>query len=385
MSTDVRPEPPNLREKCLEHIVEEEVLAKESLRLYLLAIERAVYASSLRQQRAESRREYARESGRLHNRWRKWRRTIQAAQNAHGALYYYVTPHGAYSTREDCLAAQADKTPPVRVTTAELAGQEWWRTCRTFHPKCQERNVAGRTALQEKLPRTHRQMVGFTAVYMPDASRACSTSNAIPHCSAPFLFVICKTASIYFDMRHAHAESRRAGAKEVHVVRSFEEAVDAIVSDAELVVNAFKEMTICDIPYPSSMESAEPTPPAMTDAQDREFKRQALDDIRRDVPHSEPVVGWLNQYMNPPERPSRSAEEIAEGREKQKLRIIARNSQPMPLRLPEEPPARSAEEIRERRANLMDRLTAKKPDGRCWKEPALLAKPRTRRPDSLRR
>jgi hypothetical protein len=152
------------------------------------------------------------------------------------------------------LAAQADKTPPVRVTTAELAGQEWWRTCRTFHPKCQERNVAGRTALQEKLPRTHRQMVGFTAVYMPDASRACSTSNAIPHCSAPFLFVICKTASIYFDMyvvstpsygilcvltfcrRHAHAESRRTGAKEVHVVRSFEEAVDVIVSDAELVV-----------------------------------------------------------------------------------------------------------------------------------------------------
>jgi hypothetical protein len=154
------------------------------------------------------------------------------------------------------LGAHRNTTPPVRVTMAELAGQEWWKMCRTFHPKCQERNAAGHTALQEIFPRSHRQVVGFTAVYMPDASRACSTSNlmATLRSSAPFLFVICKTASIYFDVyvvsthpyctvcvltfgrQYADAESRRAGAKEVHLVRSFEEAVDAIVSDAELVV-----------------------------------------------------------------------------------------------------------------------------------------------------
>ncbi|KAJ6579816.1 hypothetical protein B0H10DRAFT_2235569 [Mycena sp. CBHHK59/15] len=146
--------------------------------------------------------------------------------SAHGARYYYVTPHGAYSTQEDCLGAHRNTTPPVRVTMAELAGQEWWKMCRTFHPKCQERNAAGHTAPQEIFPWTRRQVVGFTAVYMPDASRACSTSNpmATPRSSAPFLFVICKTASIYFDVRYTDTESRRAGAKEVHVLRSFEEA-----------------------------------------------------------------------------------------------------------------------------------------------------------------
>ncbi|KAJ6575810.1 hypothetical protein B0H10DRAFT_1963771 [Mycena sp. CBHHK59/15] len=172
--------------------------------------------------------------------------------SAHSARYYYVTPHGAYSThfREDCLGAHRNTTPPVRVTMAELAGQEWWKMCRTFHPKCQERNAAGHTAPQEIFPRTRRQVVGFTAVYMPDASQACSTSNpmATPRSSAPFLFVICKTASIYFDVRYADAESRRAGAKEVHVMRSFEEAVDAIVSDAELVVQ------VCT--FPSSMRQS---------------------------------------------------------------------------------------------------------------------------------
>ncbi|KAJ7828194.1 hypothetical protein B0H13DRAFT_1917196 [Mycena leptocephala] len=84
MSTDLlpytNPEPFNRREKRLERIVEEEVLAKDFLRLCLLAIEQAVRASSLRQQRAETRREFARERSRLRVRWRKWRQTIEAAQ-----------------------------------------------------------------------------------------------------------------------------------------------------------------------------------------------------------------------------------------------------------------------------------------------------------------
>ncbi|KAJ7824139.1 hypothetical protein B0H13DRAFT_1919305 [Mycena leptocephala] len=84
MSTDLvpymNPDPVILREKRFERIVEEEVLAKEYLRLCLLAIEKAVCASSLRQQRAESGRELARERRRLCVRWRKWRQRIEAAQ-----------------------------------------------------------------------------------------------------------------------------------------------------------------------------------------------------------------------------------------------------------------------------------------------------------------
>ncbi|KAJ7907070.1 hypothetical protein B0H13DRAFT_1879896 [Mycena leptocephala] len=76
----INPEPFNVREKRLERMVKEEVLAKEFLRLCLHTIEKAVYASSLRQQSAENRREFARERHRLRVRWRKWQQTIQAAQ-----------------------------------------------------------------------------------------------------------------------------------------------------------------------------------------------------------------------------------------------------------------------------------------------------------------
>ncbi|KAJ7912791.1 hypothetical protein B0H13DRAFT_1874502 [Mycena leptocephala] len=255
MSTDLvlSTVPSNLQEKRLERIVEEEVLAKEALRLYLLSIERMVYASSLRQQRAESRREYAREKGRLRNRWCKWRRTIQAAQNyiehvqalrlsfknhefhsAHGARYYYVTPHGAYSTRcrEDCLGARRNTTPQY----VSRRRSSWVKSGGDVSQLAPE--VPGvQPGTPGEIPAEPQAGGGLYRRLHADASGPADLpSDGIPRSSAPFLFVICKTASIYFDLDML-TESRCAGANEVYVVRSFEEAVDAIVSGAELVIS----------------------------------------------------------------------------------------------------------------------------------------------------
>ncbi|KAJ7734396.1 hypothetical protein B0H14DRAFT_3517162 [Mycena olivaceomarginata] len=143
-----------------------------------------------------------------------------AFHSSHKRRHYYMTPEAAKTS-----------TSIVRLSTAQLASQEWRKTCRASHPQCRMRNVAA--------DQSPRHLVGFTALYR--------TASCLPHLdytsstppSGPvFLFVIPATASIYFDAKVACAESHRLGTKEIRVVQSFEAAVETITLCAQMRIGA---------------------------------------------------------------------------------------------------------------------------------------------------
>ncbi|KAJ7099165.1 hypothetical protein C8R44DRAFT_888618 [Mycena epipterygia] len=67
---------------------------------------------------------------------------------------------------------------------------------------------------------------------MSTTASSSSLSSPPPTSSARFLFVVRETGSIYFEAKDADEESRRSGAREVRVVRTFEEAVKTLQLDA---------------------------------------------------------------------------------------------------------------------------------------------------------
>ncbi|KAJ7731409.1 hypothetical protein B0H16DRAFT_1469186 [Mycena metata] len=285
-------------------IAEEERQARYSIRDYIAYIERAVLAWSIREQRAETRRQLALARVRLRRNWREWGQTLDIAQNyfnrarvlrlmlsydianrrhhariasdagarmscvlpfhpakgfknhvyhsAHPTRYYYLISAGVYTTLPECSANRTDDIPIVRVSTFEQAGQEWAKMCNATHPQCQDlRTRADAAPLTPAIPEAPRvpalpprSVHAVRARLGPSSSSTRSRSSATETSSsssaasstniigagelAPFIFVIPKTATIYFDAQRAHRASRRCGATEVRVVRSFEEATAAL-------------------------------------------------------------------------------------------------------------------------------------------------------------
>ncbi|KAJ7748907.1 hypothetical protein B0H16DRAFT_1461412 [Mycena metata] len=271
-------------------IAEEERMTRRSVRDYLLAIERALLAWSVREQRAQSRRELALARSRLRRNWREWSIALEVLQDyfnrarvlrlmisydianrrrraplttmsesvpaaavdvslkscvlpfhpgkhfknheahsAHSARYYYLISSGAYTTLPECSAQRTDAIPMVRVSTFEQAGQEWAKICHATHLQCHR---LARSALGSTSAATRSVSIANTET---SSIASTSSSNVADDLSAPFIFVIPKTATLYFDAQKAHQASRRCGATEVRVVRSFEEAV-ATLRDRQMEV-----------------------------------------------------------------------------------------------------------------------------------------------------
>ncbi|KAJ7449724.1 hypothetical protein B0H11DRAFT_1928506 [Mycena galericulata] len=228
------------------------------------------------------------------------------SHSAHIARYYYLTERGAYTTLRGCKTARPGAPPWQRVSTATEAGYEWWKYCRATHVQCQARN-----AHREHAP----ALIGWRAVYPtpPNLDATVSDIN-----SRPFFFVVRETGSIYFEVRDAHADTRRSGATEVRVVRSLEEAVKTIAGRPPSA--AYRIYHKMAAPDPSTKD----LPASMTlNAQGRELKQQALDNVRTDTPHSEELEGWLDTVRRA-SGVSRSEDESEHWLKALKARVVAR-------------------------------------------------------------
>ncbi|KAJ7828148.1 hypothetical protein B0H14DRAFT_2594813 [Mycena olivaceomarginata] len=265
---------------------------------------------------------------------------------------------------------------------SDLAGQEWWKFCRSSHWQCQERNAAA--PIDGDLPAPSlstspdRQMVGLIAIYQPTSriprlrrgairyssftssvtsstsaapsqlgsgtsDSTSSVSAAGPSTSAPCFFVIPHNCINFFQCRQiltlirrqsACAESRRSGAKEVRVVQSFEAAVETIASTFQLT---------------GSSDSSDLGVADETQSPDRELKSHALEDIRHNAPHTQPVQKWLD------DKP---------GREELKARVAAsklqREAEAVPGDISDAASGRLPEEIQKSHEDLKKRVGARK-------------------------
>ncbi|KAJ7469945.1 hypothetical protein B0H11DRAFT_1920275 [Mycena galericulata] len=264
------------------------------------------------------------------------------SHSAHIARYYYLTERGAYTTLRGCKTARHGTPPWQRVSTATEAGYEWWKYCRATHVQCQARN-----APREPVP----ALIGWRAVY-PTPPNLDATVLDIN--SRPFFFVVRETGSIYFEVRDAHADTRRSGATE---------DTPYFVPDLSLST-------------PSKMAAPDPStkdlPASMSlDAQGRELKQQALDNVRTNAPHSEELEGWL-QTVRRASGVSRSEAESEHWLKALKARVVARKQRECSVShwfsadsasegLAENmPPQVSTADREKRRAQLVARVVARK-------------------------
>ncbi|KAJ7475603.1 hypothetical protein B0H11DRAFT_1917762 [Mycena galericulata] len=249
------------------------------------------------------------------------------SHSAHIARYYYLTERGAYTTLRGCKTARHGTPPWQRVSTATEAGYEWWKYCRATHVQCQAHN-----APREPVP----ALIGWRAVY-PTPPNLDATVLDIN--SRPFFFIVRGTGSIYFEVRDAHADTCRSGATE----------------DTRYFVPDLSLST------PSKMAAPDPStkdlPASMSlDAQGRELKQQALDNVRTNAPHSEELEGWL-QTVRRASGVSRSEAESEHWLKALKARVVARKQQGVAENMP---PQVSTADREKRRAQLVARVVARK-------------------------
>ncbi|KAJ7122457.1 hypothetical protein C8R44DRAFT_736148 [Mycena epipterygia] len=191
-------------------------------------------------------------------------------------------------------------------------------------------------------------------------------------------FSLCDTGDrLYLFRSDADEESHRSGAREVRVVRTFEEAVKTLQLDAgpasgtadlfplhekrpmDKTTQTPRDPSVnysgCEAGISQELDvdegekglneprhtahSAEEWEQRMdalkkrvlaraevlklSDEEERELKGMVLDELRANAPHSKELQGWVDDYQLA-EPPPRSAEEIQRGRDELSKRVIAR-------------------------------------------------------------